>query len=123
MADAISSISQSGQLRFDYMNLLVTQLRNQNPLEPMDNYQMSAQLTQLAQLEQLEGIQSKFDKVLAATQLSQSAGMVGRNAAYNDSDGKPVVGKIDAVQYVDGELSYIIGDKIVASSNIIGVSS
>ncbi len=40
----------------DFMNLLVTQLKNQNPLDPADPTQFTAQLAQFSQLEQLYNI-------------------------------------------------------------------
>ena len=47
-------IMSSGAQKMDFMKLLVTELQNQNPLEPLDNQQMAAQLAQFSQLEQSE---------------------------------------------------------------------
>ena len=47
-------IASSSDIQLDYMKLLVTQLRNQNPLEPMDSNDMASQLAQFSQLQQLE---------------------------------------------------------------------
>ena len=55
---ATTGASSSGDLQANYMSLLVTQLQNQNPLEPMNNNDMSAQLAQYSQLEQLENMNS-----------------------------------------------------------------
>ena len=54
MVDAVSA--SASQIRTDYLNLLITQLRNQNPLEPMDNNEMAAQLAQFSPLEQMENM-------------------------------------------------------------------
>ena len=62
---AISPTSSS-QIQMDYLNLLITQLRNQDPSSPMDNSQMASQLAQLSQLQQIENMNSTFSKVLAA---------------------------------------------------------
>ena len=40
----------------DFMNLFVTQMKNQNPLEPMDNYQMATQLAQFNSVEALQNL-------------------------------------------------------------------
>ena len=40
----------------DFMNLFVTQMRSQNPLEPMDNSQMVAQLAQFNNVEALQNL-------------------------------------------------------------------
>jgi flagellar basal-body rod modification protein FlgD len=52
----------------DYMKLLVAQLQNQNPLEPLDNKDMTAQLAQFSQLQQLETMNSSFGRVLDSVQ-------------------------------------------------------
>ncbi|MCP4583188.1 MAG: flagellar hook assembly protein FlgD [candidate division Zixibacteria bacterium] len=45
----------------DFLNLLVTQLRYQNPLEPMQDTEFIAQLAQFSQLEQLENMSGSLD--------------------------------------------------------------
>ncbi|MCH8217810.1 MAG: hypothetical protein IH892_13685, partial [Planctomycetes bacterium] len=54
----------TSDIKTDYMKLLVTQLQNQNPLDPMSNSDLTAQLTQFSQLEQLEAMGRSFDGVL-----------------------------------------------------------
>jgi len=50
-----SKVKNKGELnKEDFMTLLVAELRNQNPLEPMKNQEMGSQLAQFSQLEQLE---------------------------------------------------------------------
>jgi len=60
---AISSTPSATDLQTDYMKLLVTQLQNQNPLEPLDNKDMSAQLAQFSQLQQTENLNTSFGNV------------------------------------------------------------
>lgn len=45
----------------EFMNLLVAQLQNQDPLNPMDNSEFTAQMAQFASLEQLQTINSNFE--------------------------------------------------------------
>ena len=52
----------AGQQRLDFMTLLVTEMRNQNPLEPMDNQQMAAQLAQFTQLDLTEAMNGKIGR-------------------------------------------------------------
>jgi flagellar basal-body rod modification protein FlgD len=64
------------------MKLLVAQLQNQNPLEPLSNGEMASQLAQLSSLEQLEGMNSSFSRVLLAQQTSQATGLIGKRITY-----------------------------------------
>ena len=79
---AISESPSASGIQMDYMKLLITQLQNQNPLEPMDNNQMSSQLAQFAQLQELESMGSNFSKVLQATERSYANSLVGKNISF-----------------------------------------
>jgi len=124
MSTTASGTVGSDQLRFDYMNLLITQLRNQNPLEPMNNSEMSSQLAQIAQLEQLEHINGTFERVLAATQVSQAATLVGKDVAfYSTTDGAVLTGRVDEVAFEDGEAFLIVGSYAIGIEDVLSVGA
>ena len=60
----VSPIASATDIQMDYMKLLITQLQNQDPLEPLDNNEMASQLAQFSQLQQLESMNSNFSEVL-----------------------------------------------------------
>jgi flagellar basal-body rod modification protein FlgD len=73
------SAATSGTLgKDDFLRLMVAQLRNQDPLNPMDNTQFVAQTAQFSSLEQLQNMNKSLDK-LAAAQTGNS-GAVGASA-------------------------------------------
>lgn len=47
----------------EFMQLLVTQLQNQDPLNPMENYEFTSQMAQFASLEQLQNINGNLDSL------------------------------------------------------------
>ena len=49
-----------------FLNLLVAQLQNQNPLDPMDGMEFVTQLAQFSQLEQLYSIRQGMDQLTKA---------------------------------------------------------
>lgn len=69
-----------------FMKLLVAQLQNQDPLNPMDNSQMTSQMAQLSSLQQLTKITSLLEAggagagAAAGSGLSQAAAALGRVA-------------------------------------------
>lgn len=83
---AISSMQSASSQKLDFLNLLVTQLQNQNPLEPMSNQDMSAQLAQFSQLEQLENLNQSFDEVLEHSQRSFANDLIGKQVSFVDMD-------------------------------------
>lgn len=66
----------------DFLKLLVTQMKNQDPLDPMDGTEYTAQLAQFSSLEALQNIDTEI-KNLKATQAaannSRAADYLGRN--------------------------------------------
>ncbi|MEO8013734.1 flagellar hook assembly protein FlgD [Polaromonas sp.] len=79
-ATAVSAGSGSdSEQRF--LKLLVTQLNNQDPLNPLDNAQLTSQLAQMSTVSGIEKLNSAFAAMLAqsgASQVLQSASMIGR---------------------------------------------
>ena len=59
-----------------FLNLLVTQLKNQDPLDPMDSTEFTSQLVQFASVEQQINTNANIEKLLTLTQASQVADMV-----------------------------------------------
>lgn len=55
-----------------FMKLLVAELKNQDPLNPMESREMVTQLSQLTSVEKLQGIESRLD-TLSGIQSAQSA--------------------------------------------------
>jgi len=70
----------------DFLNLLVTQLQYQDPLNPMDSADFTAQLAQFSSLEQLTNMSDQL-KELTLTQSalnnSQAVGYIGRTVLSN----------------------------------------
>ncbi len=108
--------SSSSQIQMDYMKLLVTQLQNQNPLEPMDNNQMASQLAQFSQLSQLEGMNSSFADVLSTTNRSYANSLLDKNITFyfeNENTGELEMksGKVDSAFYDNETKETLLGVK------------
>lgn len=62
------SADQSRLDKDDFLNLLVTQLRYQDPMNPSDNQQMAAQMAQFSSLEQTQNMAASLDKMTSSLQ-------------------------------------------------------
>jgi flagellar basal-body rod modification protein FlgD len=67
-----------------FLQLLVTQLKNQDPTAPTDSTAFMSQLASFSNVEQAVQMNSKFDSLLQLNQLSQADGMIGRTASSVD---------------------------------------
>ncbi|MCB0319505.1 MAG: hypothetical protein KDD60_01185 [Bdellovibrionales bacterium] len=68
----------------EFMQLLVTQLKNQDPLDPMKNEEFAVQLAQFTQVEQLVALNEKFDRG-NANEMDSLASYLG-NEVWLNSD-------------------------------------
>jgi flagellar basal-body rod modification protein FlgD len=79
---ATSSSSSNANIGDRFLTLLVTQLRNQDPLNPMDNSQMTSQLAQISTvtgINKLNDTMSSLSASLGSNQYLQAAGLVGHD--------------------------------------------
>jgi flagellar basal-body rod modification protein FlgD len=84
LSAAVSGSSTIG--RDQFLNLLVTQLRNQDPTSPMQPYEFASQLAQFSSVEQLsqlnDAVAAQADSIHVMALLSQTsvgAAMIGRS--------------------------------------------
>jgi flagellar basal-body rod modification protein FlgD len=126
--DSIQPINSASDIQMDYMKLLVTELQNQNPLEPMDNNQMAAQLAQFSQLQQLEGMNSNFADVLAVNELAYASTLIGKQVSFlhetQSGDKELTTGPVDKVTAdEDGNILLTVGDKTPALEEVISIAN
>ncbi|MBL1273515.1 MAG: flagellar basal-body rod modification protein FlgD [Marinobacter maritimus] len=65
----------------EFMELMLAQLKNQNPLEPQDNGEFISQLAQFSSLEEMQSLSASVDDVVGqfrSTQALQASAMVGK---------------------------------------------
>ncbi|GGI06703.1 flagellar hook assembly protein FlgD [Egicoccus halophilus] len=82
-----------------FLQLMVAQLRYQNPLNPSDPSAMMMQTAQLAQLDAVQQLASLQRRDLGLQNAVAAAGMVGTNVHALATDGTTVRGVVDAVRY------------------------
>lgn len=77
-AAAAGSSAQETQDRF--LSLLIAQMQNQDPLNPMDNAEVTSQMAQLSTVQGIEDMNSSLQALVASldsNQLTQYAGLIG----------------------------------------------
>ncbi len=130
----IQAVTGASDIRTDFLNLLVAQLKNQDPTQPMDNQQMTTQMASLAQLEQLENqsnqlgqLQSAFDLALQTAQVQQASELVGKKVTFfADADEKgTAVERTLEVSEVDmstGKLLLKAGDYYIGVNQLLRIA-
>ena len=84
--DLSSALNKSNFLdKDDFLKLFVEQLKNQDPLNPMENYEVASQLAQYSSLEQLVNINSaikKFTDLSSMNSYFQGINLIGKKVEY-----------------------------------------
>lgn len=107
---SILPTGNAASIQTDFLNLLVAQLQNQNPLEPMDSSQMTTQLAQISELQELENLNSGFAKILASQQMSQAAAMVGKEVLFLPKGSEVALyGEVNSVDLLDNKVVLQVG--------------
>ncbi|BDI32772.1 hypothetical protein CCAX7_48230 [Capsulimonas corticalis] len=70
-----------------FLQLLVTQLQNQDPLNPTDQKDMLAQLAQFSSLEQMQNLNTTMSSSTSIQQLGQGSALIGKTVTTVTSDG------------------------------------
>ncbi len=130
-----STSSLSSEISMDnFLTLFVTQLQNQNPLDPTDNSEFMSQLAQFSALEQEQqqtGYLSSMSSMEAASlqldQISMASTFIGKTITYSsdseDNSNATQTGVVEGIKLEkDGTVSFLINGKSVSISNLIEVT-
>ena len=126
--DSSSAINTASSIQMDYMKLLITQLQNQNPLEPLDNNEMASQLAQFSQLQQLESLNSSFADVLSTTQRNYANSLIGKEITFVSEDetgASSITSGIveEVINNMDGKTVLVVGNNNIALEDVISVKN
>jgi len=93
-----------------FLQLLVAQLRNQDPTSPMDTNEMMAQSTQLASMEQLTALADTSRESFALQMRIAASGMVGQEVSFVDAGGVTRTGIASGVSFADSVPTVTVGE-------------
>jgi flagellar basal-body rod modification protein FlgD len=107
------SLQASGSQELDkdaFMQLLVAQMQNQDPLEPQSNEEFVAQLANFSSLEQMELMNANLETMAVLdqsnallSQLSESSNLIGKQVKWDDLETSAAgTGIVSSVKLQDG---------------------
>lgn len=103
----------------EFLTLLVTQLQNQDPLDPMANEEFAVQLAQFSQLEQLIEINDKTGSA-GGESLNSLASYLGHEVLFDSSQVNISGGSAGSVQFtLPGDASSVSVDVVDTSGNVV----
>ena len=95
-----------------FLQLLTTQLANQDPLSPMDDTQSVSQLAQFSALQASDNLQTSFANFQSNFAVLQSASLIGTTVSVNTTDASgnssTLLGTVQAIQVVNGKPTFTL---------------
>jgi flagellar basal-body rod modification protein FlgD len=107
----------------DFIRMMITQLQNQDPMEPAKNEQLLAQMSQIGQLEASQSLQSSLKSLILQNNVGAASSLIGKMVQGQDDAGEPLAGLVNAVR-VEGDnvMLELDNGKAVALSRVTSIA-
>lgn len=105
-------VNRSEMDKMDFLQILVTQLRYQDPMKPMDDREFATQLAQFSSLEQISE-QTRWSK------MTYGLGLIGQEVTFAQEEGGITTAIVKALRTVDGAPLLSVGDTEITLDQII----
>jgi flagellar basal-body rod modification protein FlgD len=116
-SSSTSSTSGSSSLsKDDFLQLLVTQMQYQDPLQPMDNTEFVAEMAQFSSLEQMENLNTSSD-------ITQATSLIGKTISWTDSTNTVQSGTVTSVNIVNSVPQLMVGTTEVDLSSVSAIAT
>lgn len=128
-AEAAMTAKSSSMGQTDFLTLFTTQLKNQDPLDPVKNEAFVAQLAQFSQLEATTNMSTTLKNFVDSQEgqnIVTGASLIGKTMSVPDapavlSGGKPIKGTISLPSGAEGVKIQVLNDKgVLVATNILG---
>lgn len=88
----------------DFIKMMVTQLQNQDPLEPAKNQELLAQMSQIGQLESQTQLQESLKGLVLQNSLGAAGNLIGKMVQGMDDKGEELEGVVSSVRVEDNQV-------------------
>jgi flagellar basal-body rod modification protein FlgD len=105
----------------NFMRLMIEQLKNQDPMSPLDSSEFTQQLATINSLEQLISINSVLSQSQRAAELGEATGLLGYYVEGLDANNDLVAGYVDRVEMIDGQATMLIGEQTLLVGQVLSV--
>ncbi len=119
-----TSTSDAAKASLDYnsfLKLLITQMQNQDPTDPMDATEQVSQLATFSQVEQSIKMNSNLDNLISQSNLSNASNYVGKTITSADGKTTGVIQSVDVTS--EGLTAVTVEGKLIKIQSGITISN
>ncbi|HOA91099.1 MAG: flagellar hook assembly protein FlgD [Bacillota bacterium] len=110
----------------DFLKLLITQLRYQDPTNPVDDKEFIAQMAQFSSLEQMQNLNKLVQEYVgtqqAMTMFAQATNLIGLQVKVDKGDGTVDEGTVEAVRFSTAGPVIMVNGKDYLITDLIEIS-
>jgi flagellar basal-body rod modification protein FlgD len=106
----------------DFMKLLITELQNQDPTQPMDNSQLLDQLSQMRNLQASVDLDTTLSSLTISQQLNSGASFLGKAIQGTDANNNQVTGIVSSVLVSGSNATLVVGNSQVPIANVTAIA-
>jgi flagellar basal-body rod modification protein FlgD len=113
----------------DFLKILMTQLQNQDPLNPMQDTEFISQMATFSSLEQMTNLNTSMNNLITTSeqnQFMQASSLIGKTVTYLDDQNNPNAAVVKSVSYQNGTTNFQLDDAkqtSITSGQITGIES
>ncbi len=109
-----------------FLELMITELQNQDPLDPLDNTQLLAQISQIRDIGATDQLTQTLQAVMTGQNVSTASGLIGKEIEGLTDDAVEVRGVVDRVT-IGGtdqrDVKLHVGDSVVSLPNVRNIAN
>lgn len=112
--------SSKSQLKTeDFIKMMITQLQNQDPMEPAKNQDLLAQMSQIGQLQTSTALQDSLKSMVLQNQIGSAGNLIGKMVSGADENSNPIAGIVTSVRVnKDGVFLQLDSGKELSMSSV-----
>ena len=107
----------------DFLQLLVVQMQNQDPMAPMADTEFIAQMAQFTSLEQSKQMSADMAEMRSQTSFQQGVGLLNQQVTVQVGEESPVTGIVTELKVVEDEPQLLINSTFYALQDVIHVKA
>jgi flagellar basal-body rod modification protein FlgD len=105
-----------------FLQLLVAQLKYQDPTNPVDTSTFMNQTAMLSQVQTMSSMSSTLNTLVSSQQAQAATGLLGKHITYLDANGLRATGVVDSANLLSSGATVQVGGVTVPLASVVGVS-
>lgn len=107
----------------DFTNMLVAELQNQDPTQPVTNSDLMQEVGQIQSIQATQQLTTTLQSVLLGQNVATAGNLIGRSVQGQDANGNPVSGTVSSVSIANGTATLNVGSSSMPLSNVTQITT